>query len=107
MWLRGRVRDENGFEGRRGPGAKMFGTPVNRQFESPKNRADFFLTENAVGAISEIVKLLGHNVLKRQLPSMAAELRNREVRSAPNRRHTSAAVSGSFSALSAGKAGVL
>jgi len=85
----------------------MFGTPANRQFESPEKKAKRPLTENAVEGISETVKPSGHNVFKRQLPSMAAELRNCEVRSAPDGRHTSAAVSGSFSALSAGKAGVL
>jgi len=87
-------------------GQTMFGTPANRQFESPRNKVGFSLTDTSCRDRINTVKPSGHDVLKRQLPSMAAELRNREARSAPDGRHTSAAVSGSFSALSAGKVGV-
>lgn len=55
-------------------------------------------TSGTFGKISS-VETKGHNTVKRQLPNMAAELRSGDARTAPFVRHTSAAVSGSFSAL--------
>ena len=54
-------------------------------------------TSGTFGKISS-VETIEHNTVKRQLPNMAGELRGREARTAPMVRHTSPAVSGSFSA---------
>jgi len=86
----------------------MFGTPANRQFESPKNKVEFSLTENAVKGISETVKPPEPIICSQTiLPDARAALRDREVRTAPGGPHNAALVSGNFFALTAREGSVL
>ena len=80
----------------------MFGTPVNRQFESPENKAKMPLTENRVEGIVENVEHRESTIdSDRILPGTRAELRDREVRTASLWPHNSALALGRFIARGA------
>ena len=86
----------------------MFGTPVNRQFESPKNKAEFSLTDTSCQDKIEAVKPEHQKIYSNKIPPGArADLPDGNVGKACSGPHTSALVPGCFSAQTAREANVL
>lgn len=83
----------------------MFGTPKNRMFESPENKAKMPLTENTVRGISETVKPEHQIIYSNNIPPRArADLPDGNVGKACSGPHTSALALGCFSAHAAREA---
>ena len=81
---------------------------MKKMFENPKNTAIFDLTTRGVVGDNTDVKPIGSIIRSnRILPGRRADLRDREVRTAPIGPHKSAHVPGCFFAQTAQEAGLL
>ncbi len=86
----------------------MFGTPANRQFESPKNKAEFSLTDTSCQDKIDTVKSKRLTICSnRILPDARAELRDGDVRKACFEPHNSALAPGCFFARRAQEGSLL
>jgi len=75
----------------------MIESPMNRMFISPKNKAEFFLTDTSCQGKIDTVKPRESTICSnRILPDARAELRGGDARKAPRGPHNSALVSGCF-----------